>query len=699
MLGKTAICLFHCFLLMVSQSCSQKDKSSAQATNALIHETSPYLLQHAHNPVDWYPWGTTALQKAKKENKLLIVSIGYAACHWCHVMERECFEDTAVASAMNKDYISIKVDREERPDIDQVYMQAAQLMNGRAGWPLNIIALPDGRPVFSGTYFSKDDWLIVLKRLASLYKERPRRLQNIAQRVTQGIRSAEVLIPSGKDMDFSKEMIEAYYRQVRSQLDLENGGTLGAPKFPMPANQQFLLQYFYYTRHEEAKAALLTTLDKIASGGIYDQLGGGFARYATDEKWRVPHFEKMLYDNAQLVSLYAKAYQLTKNPDYKKVVYETLHFIRQALTSPEGAFYASLNADSEGEEGKYYTWTADEIDLLLETDTDLLKEYYQISDEGNWEAGKNILYVSTVDSVFAPAHGLTLPAWQSILGKAKGKLLAARNKRIKPSLDDKVLTSWNALMMTGYIDAYRAFGEQAFLEAALRNANFLKDRVINDHEGLTRSYKNGKTSVAGFLDDYGYVISAFISLYQATFDETWLYEAKALMEYALAHFLDQENHLFYYTSQQGDIILRHKEIADDVIPASNSEMAKNLYLLGIYFDQKDYMEQARKMLVQVKNRILQYPLHHGNWALVLNYFIFEPYEVAIIGKNFKEKRQSLDNYYFPNIILSGGNTEGSLPLLKHKMVEGQTTIYVCQHKVCQLPVTVVEDALAQIKQK
>ncbi|MDE3183159.1 MAG: thioredoxin domain-containing protein [Bacteroidota bacterium] len=669
-------------------------------TNHLIHESSPYLLQHAHNPVNWYPWGEKALKKAKDENKMIIISIGYAACHWCHVMEKETYEDTAVARIMNKHFISIKVDREERPDVDQVYMTAAQLITGSGGWPLNALALPDGRPFYAGTYFPKNDWMKMLNYFVEMNRKNPGALVKQAEDITKGIQSVENLSFKAADKTFTMNDLDKQFNIMKAGIDFKKGGTKGAPKFPMPSNWEYLMQYYYLSQNVDALKAVTVTLDNMAYGGIYDHLGGGFARYSTDADWHVPHFEKMLYDNAQLVSLYAHAFQLTKNPLYKKVVYETLDFVSRELTSPEGGFYSSLDADSDGEEGKYYVWTKQEIETVLGNDAALFAEYYNITKAGNWEHGKNILFRNETHEAIAKKYNLSLPALKKKIEDAKEKLMKVRTNRIKPALDDKILTSWNALMLKGYAQAYRVFGDENFLAAAIKNANFLMKNAIGTNQELTRNYKSGKSSINGLLDDYAFTVSAFIELYQATFDKKWLIEANKITRYTLEHFSDKKSGMFFYTSNEhSNLISRKMEIADNVIPASNSEMGKNLFILGQYFYNDDYISKAKQMLVNVKDDIQKNVSFYSNWGLLEIAFVAPPYEVAIIGNQFNEMRQKMDENYLPNILLSGGRNEGSLPLLENKLVEGQTTIYVCRDKVCKRPVTEVSKALEQLKNK
>jgi len=667
-------------------------------TNKLIDESSPYLLQHAHNPVNWYPWGDEALAKAKKENKMLIISIGYSACHWCHVMEHESFEDTAVARIMNKYFVPIKVDREERPDVDQVYMNAVNLISGRGGWPLNAFAMPDGKPFFAGTYFPKENWTQALEYFVNMYREKPETLKEQAEKVSEGIRSLELMPLRVESPTFSLEQMDITVRSLKSGLDFRKGGINRAPKFPMPSVWEFLLQYHYLGGDEKSMEAIISTLNNMAYGGIYDHVGGGFARYSTDANWHVPHFEKMLYDNAQLVSLYSHAYQVTKNPLYKQVVYETLDYIEREMTSPEGGFYSALDADSEGEEGKFYVWTREEIEKLLSGNAETFIEYYNITEEGNWEESKNILFRNQDDEKFAEQSGIKMEVLHETLLSGKSVLLKARELRVRPGLDDKILTSWNALMLRGYTDAYRVFGEEKFLKAALKNAEFLNKNAIRGKGEMTRNHKDGRSSIQGFLDDYAFTISAFTGLYQATFDEKWLNTAKKLTDYTLQYFYDKPSGMFFYTNEQkANLIARNMETSDNVIPGSNSEMAMNLFVLGHFFYEDSYMRISEQMLANVQEDLHKNLFYFSNWAMLELGFINRPHEVAILGKDFDEARKSMDEQYLPFVLLSGGKSEGGLQLLKGKLVNGQTTIYVCRDKTCKLPVTDAVQAVQQLK--
>ena len=688
------------FSLFVFSSCAQTaevDNSvEMKEANHLINESSPYLLQHAYNPVDWYPWGEEALKKAKEENKLILVSIGYAACHWCHVMEHESFEDEEVAAYMNEHFVAIKVDREERPDIDQVYMDAVQLLSGSGGWPLNCIALPDGRPVYGGTYFPKKQWMNLLTQVGDFVKNNPEKAEEQANALTAGIQSTSFVAEEELDLKHTKGDLDFIWENWAPKMDFTLGGNDRSPKFPLPVSYQYLLHYHYLSNKEEALNITTLTLNKMAEGGIYDKIGGGFARYSTDAKWKVPHFEKMLYDNGQLVSLYARTYQQTKDPYYKEIIQETIDFIEREMTSLEGGFYSSLDADSEGEEGKFYVWQASEMDEVLGKDNEWIKDYYNVSTSGNWESN-NILFITQSKEKIANKYKLSIEELNSSLKKAKEVLLEERAKRIRPGLDDKILCSWNALMLNGYIDAYRCLGEDEYLKTAEASAAFMLSKFKKEDGGLYRNYKNGNASINGFLDDYAFTIQAFHSLYQTTFDEQWLIEADELMQYALTHFYDESTGLFFYTSDLDKALIARKiEVTDNVIPSANSELAKGLYVLGKLLYKEDYLSKSSRMMNKVKQQTPGGMSYFANWDILLAWEVSEPYEVVIVGKNAEEKRKEFDQYYLPNVFFAGGRTEGELEIAANKLVKGATTIYVCQNKVCQLPTESVEEALKQI---
>lgn len=667
-------------------------------SNRLKNQTSPYLLQHANNPVDWYPWSDEALSKARSENKLILVSIGYSACHWCHVMEHESFEDQQVAEIMNKHFVCIKIDREVRPDIDQIYMNAIQLMTGSGGWPLNCFCLPDQRPIYGGTYFRKTDWMKLLLNLAEFWDQKPEEAEDYAVKLTEGIRQSEQLIQVKEEIEYHKKDIEAIFEPWKRSFDMSEGGYKRSPKFPLPNNWQFMLRYAHLMKDDSAHIATRLTLQKMAFGGIFDHIGGGFARYSVDERWHVPHFEKMLYDNAQLVSLYAEAYQYTPDEIYKNVVYETLKFIEREMTSAEGGFYSAIDADSEGVEGKFYTFTKNELNIILGEEADLFSIYYHVTENGNWEEEKcNILLRKLEVAELSLKLGLPEDELKRRISAANEKVFEARSMRIRPGLDNKILASWNGMMLKAYTDAYRVFGNQNFLDKAITSANFILNKLILNSR-LARVYNSSQNSeewAEAFLDDYAFVIDGLIGLYEATFDENWLKSAKQLTDYTISNFYDDESGMFYYTSKTGEqLIARKQEIMDNVIPSSNSVMGHNLFKLGHFFQQSAYLEMSAQMLRNVYTHIKTYGSGYSNWASLLLNRVFGIYEIAITGPEAEIKRHELEKNYIPNKILLGGIL-GTLPLLNDKW-NTETKIYVCQNRTCSLPVTKVTDAIKQI---
>jgi uncharacterized protein YyaL (SSP411 family) len=675
-----------------------------QYTNDLINETSPYLLQHAHNPVDWKAWNDNTLKEAKDNQKLILISVGYAACHWCHVMERESFEDSLVAQIMNENFVNIKVDREERPDVDQVYMNAVNLMTGRGGWPLNVVALPDGRPFWGGTYFQKDQWLSALNQIVKVYKNDPEKLVGYANKLEEGIKSIDLVNLNSEKVEFNDALLNGFINVWSQNFDNQKGGNAGAPKFMMPNNVHTLLRQAYQNNDEELQEYVNLTLTKMAYGGIYDHIGGGFARYSVDDKWHVPHFEKMLYDNAQLVSLYSDAYLITKNQLYRDIVYETLNFVERELTDEIGTFYSSLDADSndssgELEEGAFYVWKEDELKTLLQDDFNLFADYYNINDYGFWEYDNFVLIRNTSDLDFINQHGINNKVLIEKKKSWKNTLLTEREKRDRPRLDDKVLTSWNALMLRGYADAYRVFGEPSFLESALKNGNFILSKQLKDDGGLYHNFKAGKSTINGYLEDYAAVIDAFLTLYENTLDEKWLNASRDFANYCFDHFYNDTNSMFYFTSDEdSSLVTRSTEYRDNVIPASNSIMAKNLFKLSHYFDNASFAKTALTMLNNVLPELKQYPSSFSNWIdLMLNH-TDNYYEVAIVGKNAKEKIQEINQTYLPNKLLIGSTSDNNLPLLKNRYIEDETLIYVCVNKACKLPVSEVDRAITFIKE-
>ncbi|PTX19309.1 hypothetical protein C8N40_10439 [Pontibacter mucosus] len=670
--------------------------------NRLIHESSPYLLQHAHNPVDWYPWGEEALQKAKQEDKPILVSIGYAACHWCHVMEREAFEHKSIAELMNRHFVCIKVDREERPDVDAVYMDAISAMGLQGGWPLNVFLTPEAKPFYGGTYFPPKQWKELLDSIAEAYTSHRQELDESAEQFAQHLNQNE-LAKYGlqqKNYHVREDDFKLIGHNLSRNFDKKYGGLGGAPKFPMPVNYLFLLRYHHHTSDQTILNHINLTLREMAYGGIYDQVGGGFARYSVDEEWLVPHFEKMLYDNAQLVSLYAEAYQATRESLYHDVVYQTIGFLERELMSEEGGFYSSLDADSEGEEGRFYTFTKDELQDLLGDEEPLFSKYYHATVTGNFEHGRNILHRRIPDEKFAKENELEQDVLEEMVTTWKEKLMEVRAHRVRPALDDKVLTSWNALMLKGLADAYLVFGNKHFLELALQNARFILAN-LKKGDKLYHTYKAGKASVDGFLDDYAFLIRALLRLYEVTFEEQWLLGARRLTDYTLENFFDETEGLFFYTDKTAEqLIARKKEILDNVVPSSNSVMATNLHLLGLYFDEERYTSLSDDMLASVKELLLKEPSHMGNWASLYFHKLTPTAEVVIVGPEAPEMRAELTSFYTPNIILAGAEGAGNtnIPLLEHRTaINGKTTVYVCYNRTCQLPVHTAAQALKQLQ--
>lgn len=665
-------------------------------TNELIKETSPYLLQHAHNPVNWVAWNKESLEKAKQENKLLLISIGYSACHWCHVMEHESFENEEIATIMNKHFICIKVDREERPDIDQIYMNAVQLMSGQGGWPLNCFALPNGEPFYGGTYFHTNQWKHILEAVAGEFNNNPQKVIDYAAELTKGVKTSEILPKITHNNPFSIDVLDVAVNRFKQNFDHNEGGTNRAPKFPLPNNYEFLLDFYYHKKDPQLLQFINLTLTKMAYGGIYDQVGGGFARYSTDSYWKVPHFEKMLYDNAQLVSLYAKAFQATKNTLYKQVIDQTLEYIEREMTATNGAFYSALDADSEGEEGKFYTWSKEELQQILQDDFAVAEVYYSINNSSKWE-GRHILLRKETSEKIAQQFNLSNEELHKKIKSINHKLLNVRNNRVRPGLDDKTLTSWNALMLKGYVDAYNTFGEKTYLQAAISNANFILKHQLRKDGGLNHNYKNNISNIDGFLEDYSFTIEAFIALYEATFDEKWLTTSKQLMDYTIAHFHDNETGFFYFTSNLAeDLIARKMELSDNVIPASNSSIAKGLFKLSLYFENNDYQNKYQQILKNIEAEIPKYVSGYSNWASLLLTQVYPFYEIAIIGNEALENRNDFFEKFIPNKLLVGTTNNSKLPLLRQKQTNGKTMIYVCYNKTCQKPVETTKEALKQL---
>ncbi|KGO89847.1 thioredoxin domain-containing protein [Flavobacterium suncheonense] len=670
--------------------------------NELQHETSPYLLQHAHNPIHWKAWNDASLQLARTENKLLIVSIGYSACHWCHVMEHESFEDEEVAAVMNSGFVSIKVDREERPDVDAIYMKAVQLMTRQGGWPLNVVCLPDGRPVWGGTYFKKDQWTDILQQLQNLYVENPEKMLDYAEKLHQGITVLGVVEKNTSDESRHTDRIKPLVEKWSKSFDWDFGGYARAPKFMMPNNYLFLQRYGYQTQSKELLDFVDLTLTRMAYGGLFDTVDGGFSRYSVDLRWHVPHFEKMLYDNGQLVSLYAEAYKRTKNPLYKEVVEKTLAFVERELLQEDHAFYSALDADSINEtgtleEGAFYVWKKEQLQQILKEDFEIFAELFNINDFGYWEHDHYVLIQSQTTAAIASQFGLTETELRQKKKDWEQLLYNERKKRPKPRLDDKSLTSWNALMLKGYTDAYKALGNESYLAVAEKNAQFLITRQWSEEGLLWHSYKNGKSTIPGFLEDYAFVIEAFLSLYQATLVETYLHQAKQLTDYTLEHFYDEAKQFFAFNARNStQLIAQHFETEDNVIPASNSVMANNLYTLGLLFHNSYYEKVAVQMLHHVIP-YMDYASAFSNWLNLWLNLSDDQKELAVCGKEALANIKTLNAEYLPNVILAGTTTASNLPFLHNRFDEAKQLFYICQHKNCLLPNESLQQTVSELK--
>jgi uncharacterized protein len=669
---------------------------TSSSPNRLIHSTSPYLLQHAHNPVDWHEWGAEALKKAKDLNKPILVSIGYSSCHWCHVMEREVFEKKDIADIMNEYMVCIKVDREERPDIDSIYMEAVQALGVHGGWPLNVFLTPDQKPFYGGTYFPPDQWVNVLRGIHKAFIERRKDIETSAEELTKALAHQDTShFKKIYEFENLKTDLDKMYQKLSASFDRSWGGLDKAPKFVMPSVWLWLLRYQYLTGNEEALNHLKITLQRIGWGGIYDQIGGGFARYAVDGYWFVPHFEKMLYDNAQLFSLYAEAYAVTKDELFKTIVAETFDWLQGEMMHPEGAFYSALDADSEGEEGKFYIWTEKEVDEILnEQEAELFKDFFNIKTDGNWEHGNNVLMRTQPDDVFLKKYSLSESQWRIMLREMKDRLLEMRDKRIRPGLDDKIITSWNAMMIVGLSDAYRYIRDERYLQAALKNMAFLEKELM-DFNLIYRSFKDKRSSTKGFLDDYAYVIQACIKLYQATFDESWIDKAKRLTEHVTANFLDKDDGFFFYTSNESEaLIARRKEIFDNVIPSSNSVMVQNLFHLGTILDREEWKQLAEAITTPLAHLIVEEPNYMSNWGIAYLEIKKGLHEVVLSGN----VRPDIFERYLPFCLWMRGDGNPALPLARGKhSIDNKPTIYVCFDKTCRRPVHENAEAIAEIQ--
>ncbi len=687
--------------------------------NRLANETSPYLLQHKDNPVDWYPWCDEAFETARRLDRPIILSIGYSACHWCHVMAHECFEDELIARTMNDGFVSIKVDREELPDVDSIYMTAVQAMTGSGGWPLTVFITPDGKPFFGGTYFPPTDhhnrpgFPRVLNAIADAYKNnRVELLSSCAQLI-------EVIKANSTPQEYEGEIDESLMFKgcdhLLSDADLKNGGSLGAPKFPQPMLYELLLRYSKKTGNTQASHVVNLTLEKMARGGIYDQIGGGFARYSVDDKWLVPHFEKMLYDNAQLVTLYLHAYQMNKNPLFKKVIEETLGYVAREMTNPLGGFYSSSDADSEAVEGKFFVWTPDEFDMVLDKkDASLAKTYWRVTKEGNFEDA-NILNVPVDLESFAEEHRRNEEALEQDISRIRAILLRERSKRVPPGIDDKILTSWNALMFKAFAEAGASFENPVWIDIAEKNTRFLLS-VMNDREGrLLHSYKTADNSssetsdrprILGYLDDHAYFIDGLITLYESTFDYFYIEAAQNLADHMIRRFWDQESEVFYDTSlEHSKLIVRPRDILDNAVPSGGSIAALSLLRLSSLTGESCYASKAESSIKSLVPQMRRAPLLVTSWIIATDFLKTDSNQIVLLGNPgdplLTEMLCEVRSRYLPNLVLAGArhhdpNDEKS-PLLHGKaMLNGKPTAYVCKDYICNLPVSSPSELSGQL---
>ncbi|MDC7234765.1 MAG: thioredoxin domain-containing protein [Spirochaetales bacterium] len=656
--------------------------------NHLGNELSPYLQQHAHNPVNWYPWGQEAFEKAARDNKPVIISIGYSSCHWCHVMESESFEDDDVAQGMNQNFISIKVDREEHPDVDAHYMNAIQIISGRGGWPLNIFALPDGRAFYGITYYPKGQWLSLLQQISRVYSEDHDSLLKNAQAIENRIETYRESLFSGKPDEGVD--LKAVVEKSFPRLDTKEGGLTGAPKFPMPFLLRFLLDFGEFFHDTPVSQFLNLTLEKMAARGLYDQIGGGFARYSTDSRWKIPHFEKMLYDNALLISLYSAAYGRTSIPRYKQVAEESLAFIRREMTSPEGLFYSALDADSQGEEGAYYFWEESELRNILQEDYEFSLRLFGWGDTVYTENGK-----------FIPGYHSGGEEDPRKAEAVRSRLLSFREKRVRPGLDDKSLTDWNALMISAWCDACKAFGNTDYRDTAEKAARGLLKRVMDDRFRLKHSFKEGTAYVEGFLSDYAFLIAALLDLFEISGDVSWLTLALELQNSQDSLFLHKERGFYYSASPEDqitDAILPGFEIIDTVTPSPNSAAAVNLFRLYILTGDTRFRDHYKALLKGMESKIEESPLYFSHWAGLLLKDTELLYELVVTGPEAESAALKLHSLFIPNsVTLFSREPAEDLPPFKGRFNEGKTLIYVCRDNSCLLPAASVEDALALVE--
>jgi len=666
--------------------------------NRLASETSPYLLQHAQNPVDWYPWGSEAFEAARAQDKPVFLSVGYSACHWCHVMEHESFEDEVTAALMNRHFISIKVDREERPDVDAIYMKAVQAMTEHGGWPMSVFLTPEGEPFYGGTYFPDKarhglpSFTQLLERIAQAWQARRGDLVDSGNRLSAALAESVGSSRASALTAADASILDSALNGVRRSFDSVNGGWGGAPKFPQPAIIEFVLRRHLATGDASLLDMVTSTLDAMAHGGIYDQLGGGFHRYAVDRIWLVPHFEKMLYDNAQLARVYLHAWQVTGKPLYRRIVEETLDYVAREMSEPGGGFYSAQDADSEGEEGRFFVWTPAEIAEVTD-DAALVMAAYGVTEGGNFE-GANILHAVRSSEDLAGESGLAVENVEANLRRARAQLLAARGTRVRPSTDDKVLTSWNGLMLTAFAEAARALDREDYLAIAQSNAAFVLSQSRASDGRLLRTWKGGEAKLNGYLEDYALYAEGLLELYQATFDPAWFDSAVELADRILAHFADPASGFFDTSDDHEQLLFRPKETQDGAMPSGGSVAAMVLAKLGAYTGNTEYSDAAEAALASMRSQMSRAPLGFASWLSALDFVLSEPSELAIVGADALPMLRVVRSRYWPNLVVAAkeGDAESRVPLLADRdAIDGAATAYLCRHFACELPVTSTED--------
>jgi uncharacterized protein YyaL (SSP411 family) len=662
-------------------------------TNELINETSPYLLQHANNPVNWVPWSERVFEQAKKKDKIVLISVGYSACHWCHVMEHESFEDEEVAALMNKFFINVKVDREERPDVDQVYMTAVQLMTNRGGWPLNCFVLPNGQPIYGGTYFPKEQWMHILRSLEKTYRNDPDKVREYARELTTGVQSAELISAASEVNKFEESKLKELVQRWSKQFDRYEGGDSRAPKFPLPTNMEFLLDYCLKRNDQVVLDHVELTLDKMAMGGIYDQIGGGFARYSVDLLWKVPHFEKMLYDNGQLISVYARAYAVFGKSLYKRIVYQTIEWLEREMSHESGAFYSALDADSEGVEGKFYVWRMDELESILGEEFSVFSDLYDTTSRSHWEEGNHVLMRASSDQKVKQLNNWTSEQLEMRLNAINDRLMSERSDRIRPGMDDKCLTSWNAMTLKGLYIASAVFNDDAILAIAERNRRWLFEHQIKEDGSVIRNFKEGSRSIPGFLEDYAHTIDALVHGFEVTGNKDLLYTAKDVMNYTKEHFMDEKSGMFFFTKTDSELIARKMEINDNVIPSSNSVMARNALALSMLLRDQELKKVAEQMVANVYDGMEQYGSGYSNWAILLDQLVNGCFEFVCTGPNAEVNTKGLWSSKIPQaVIVHEKSDKTDVPIFDgHNMNE--SVIYICREGYCLAPVQEVQDAI------